>query len=550
MIAGWLVYCIAVSALLAGSAAALDAVLTRRGRPARWVWVIAIVGAMIVPAGVYVGQLRAAAPQHGLDETRVGGVAGRFPSYVLDNPAPNQSVAIPRARIPEWLGADRIVVAIAIACVLLASIRIAADSWMLYRGRRSWTAHVIGDTNVLVSDDMGPAIVGFIKPRIVLPRWVLALDADDRDLMLAHEREHLHAGDTRVTTLALLMVAAMPWNVVAWYSWRRLRTAIEVDCDRRVLRRFPDVRRYGHLLVDVAQRATGSSLAVAGFSERAAPLARRIHAMTLRKDRHGIVDAGRVALAGATFAGAFLILPPTPPAKATFSQFSDIPVAAQQTADSIATFSANHLGTLVGAAHDLPRRFAIANPDATELRDGECPTELRDDRDGTVLRRSVAHTATTGSVSRGDTTWTRQRAVGFYMVRPVGRYGVAEGQRLRIACGGKTIVKVAGHKAPSSAISTLESPTDDRARRIADAVTPLAHARPIAVDLTVGRLDVVFGDTTVARDDDVAWDLRRQIARKSGEVLGYAALPETVTVSYRTGRDAWRTLVYYKSADK
>ena len=88
------------------------------------------------------------------------------------------------------------------------------------------------------------------------------------------------------------------------------------------------------------------------------------------------------------------------------------------------------------------------------------------------------------------------------------------------------------------------------ARRIADAVFPLAHVRPISVELFPGRLDVVFGDTTVAKTEDAAWALRTKIAHTSRDVLGQAAFPETVTVSYRMGRDNWTTLVYYKSYPK
>lgn len=549
MIAGALLYILGVSALLVIAAASLDVMLTARGRAARWLWVATIAGCAIVPIVTYAMQGRKPPPRQGLDETHVGGLIGRFPGYALDNPPAPPLVNMPRPRVPEWWAADRIAVSIAILCVVIVALRIAFDSFLLYRGRKQWTAHIIDDVPVLVSDDLGPAIVGLLQPRIVLPRWTLNLERADRDLMLTHEREHVRTGDGQLATLALLFVGAMPWNPAAWYAFRRLRTAIEVDCDRRVLRRFPDIARYGHLLVDVAQRATGSSLAVAGFSERAGPLARRIQAMTASaRRRHAAIDGGRAVFAAASIAGAFVILPPALPARMT-SRVTDVPVLAQHTGDSIGVIDETRSITLVGIARDLPLSFAIIAANV-ELKDGECPGELRDDRDGTTLRRSSASTAVTGETHRGDTTWTRQRSVGYYRVRPVGRYGVDAGQVLRIGCGGKTAVRVAGQRTPPRAVSTLDTPNDDRARRIADAVLPLAHVRPISVELFVGRLDVVFGDTTVAKGDVAKWDLRTKIAQTSRDVLGPAAFPETVTVSYRMGRDNWTTLVYYKSYPK
>jgi hypothetical protein len=549
MIAGALLYVVGVSTLLVIAAAALDAILTARVRAARWIWVAAIASCAVIPVATYAVQARRPAPRQGFDETHVGGLIGRFPSQVLDNPPAQPLVTVPRPRVPEWFAADRFVVYIAILCIVLAAIRIAFDSYLLYRGRKGWTAHIIDDVPVLVSDDLGPAIVGLLQPKIVLPRWTLGLERVDRDLMLTHEREHVRASDGRLATLALLFVGAMPWNPAAWYALRRLRTAIEVDCDRRVLRRFPDIARYGHLLVDVAQRATGSSLAVAGFSERAGPLARRIQAMTASaRRRHVIVDGGRAVFAVASIAGAFVVLPPALPARMR-SRITEIPVLAQHTGDSIGVRDTSRSITLVAAAHDLPESFAVAS-DYVALRDGECPEELRDDRDGTRLRHSAGTTAVTGETERGDTTWTRQRSVGYYRVRPVGRYGVDSGQVLRVGCGGKTAVRVAGQRSPSRAVSTLDTPNDDRARRIADAILPLAHARPISVELFAGRLDVVFGDTSVAKGEDATWALQTKIALTSRDVLGRAAFPETVTVSYRTGRDNWTTLVYYKSMDR
>lgn len=46
----------------------------------------------------------------------------------------------------------------------------------------------------------------------------------------------------------------MPWNPALWWIVRRLRLAIETDCDRRVLHAGTDVHAYGVLLLNAAAR--------------------------------------------------------------------------------------------------------------------------------------------------------------------------------------------------------------------------------------------------------------------------------------------------------
>jgi beta-lactamase regulating signal transducer with metallopeptidase domain len=158
---------------------------------------------------------------------------------------------------------------------------------------------------VLVSPDTGPAVVGLIRSHIVLPEWACEADPEVRALMLEHEGEHLRAGDPRLLAGALLVVALMPWNPAVWWQLRRLRLAVEIDCDARVLRRRGDVRAYGALLLEMGRRAGASRLAVAAFSEPTSFLERRIRAMTAPALRFaGLRAAGFGALSAALVAAA------------------------------------------------------------------------------------------------------------------------------------------------------------------------------------------------------------------------------------------------------
>lgn len=96
--------------------------------------------------------------------------------------------------------------------------------------------------------------MGFPAPAILLPAWVLDCDEKTRALILTHEQEHLRARDPEVLLLAALAIALVPWLLPLWWMRRRLRLAIEVDCDRRVLRRHPDMAGYLDLLLLTAER--------------------------------------------------------------------------------------------------------------------------------------------------------------------------------------------------------------------------------------------------------------------------------------------------------
>ena len=139
---------------------------------------------------------------------------------------------------------------------------------------------------MLVSPAVGPAVVGALAPRVVIPQWALSLDAPARALMLRHEREHIRARDPLLLLGGALATTFAPWNAALWLIVRRLRLAIEIDCDQRVLRASAQRREYGELLLTVGARQSAPLPFATSLAERRPFLERRIRAMTTTSPRY------------------------------------------------------------------------------------------------------------------------------------------------------------------------------------------------------------------------------------------------------------------------
>src|SRR5947208_12980692 len=142
--------------------------------------------------------------------------------------------------------------------------------------RRHWRQAVVDGRLVLVSRNIGPAVVGVWGPRVVLPEWALQLPECERELMLAHEEQHVRAADPALIAMGLALVLLAPWNVALWWQWRRLHLAVEMDCDARVLSQGRSAPAYGELLLRVGRRRSPQMVGVAAFGGPVAFLESRI----------------------------------------------------------------------------------------------------------------------------------------------------------------------------------------------------------------------------------------------------------------------------------
>ena len=198
---------------------------------------------------------------------------------------------------------DRVLGLAWLAASAVLALGLVATQRRLRRRLRGCPSRIVDGERVLVSSDFGPAVVGVVRPRIVLPEWALAMRDTDRRIIVAHETEHRQAHDPLLAAVALIAVAALPWNAALWWQLRRLRLAIEIDCDRRVVSRHGhDPHAYGMLLLAAREHASGVMPVLAMAATRSG-LGRRVEALVDGRPRPAVRRLSAVAAAVVLAAG-------------------------------------------------------------------------------------------------------------------------------------------------------------------------------------------------------------------------------------------------------
>lgn len=308
-LAAWMVQGLVIAALFAGTAALLQRI-AREAVPTRAIWGAALVGATLL---IFIApfRLEEAARRDGL--SRIEGVPLSAAGFTQDfDPVVAVGLVAERARAaldaPMLLAADAVrllpdsvarvvtgawaVIALALVTLLVASHR------RLRRSLAAAEARDIDGVAVRLTEDLGPAVVGVRDPMVVVPRWLLALPSAEQALVVRHERSHVAAGDPLLLMTGVALAALQPWNPVTWFVVSRLRLAIELDCDRRLLRTGTSPRAYGDTLIALASAASPArrpALLHPMFTHHHSHLAQRIIAMTERPVR--LIPARRAAVA-------------------------------------------------------------------------------------------------------------------------------------------------------------------------------------------------------------------------------------------------------------
>ena len=199
----WLAASMALALLLSTAAWRAERLLQRRGRTTRWLWLAAIAASAILPLAWLPGVLAAM-------------------------PATQSQLKL------GWF-------VLSSGMLLLLVLR---SVWLLSHQRRWQKTSLLG-TPVFLSGGIGPCVAGLLRPRIVMPVWLQLIPPRQQALLLAHAQCRLAARDPQLLALAYALIVLMPWNLPLWWQLHRLRFAIEVDCDARML-------AHGHALRDYA----------------------------------------------------------------------------------------------------------------------------------------------------------------------------------------------------------------------------------------------------------------------------------------------------------
>ena len=295
----WALYAVLVALLMGAAAWMAEQSMRRQGKASRWIWLVSLaLSGLLAVLGLWPERSELRPPATGIASMvqPASGVTPLMPDQILRVRAQvEQQVQAHALQISETPGA---LLMTGIAYFCLSSLTLAAlawNGWALQRRMRQWRKTALLGTPVLVAPDAGPAVVGLLRPRIVVPQWLLHATASRQVLVLAHEQAHLDARDPLCLAMALVLLVAMPWNLPLWWQVGRLRRAMEVDCDARVLARGHSPRAYGELLLDVGQHQSVRLGLSSAMSASTSFLEQRI-ALMLRGHRSSLV--GRMAALG------------------------------------------------------------------------------------------------------------------------------------------------------------------------------------------------------------------------------------------------------------
>jgi beta-lactamase regulating signal transducer with metallopeptidase domain len=311
MTVAWMTYALLVGALVALAAYAMDGVCRLARRPTRWVWM----GAMALTVGLIVlapqrdtqsesvmlpRKIRATvasaeAPRltlvdrvstslHRLRGTVEKGFVQGFARAGQLAPAP-----VARGILALWVGGS------ALAFLVFFGVH-----GRLRRARRAWPVAELHGARVRLAPNAGPAVVGLARPEIVVPHWLLQRSDAEQRMVIAHEAEHLRARDPLLLSLACIAAALVAWHPAMWWMLSRLRLAVELDCDDRIVRSGITPRSYGALLIELAGRCSGGMrIGAPALTDGSSHLERRLIAMTPRRPKFARTAACALAVCSA-----------------------------------------------------------------------------------------------------------------------------------------------------------------------------------------------------------------------------------------------------------
>ncbi|MGV7241494.1 M56 family metallopeptidase [Caballeronia sp. M23-90] len=338
----WMIYAVSVSAVLSAAAFTAEHSLRNRRKASRWLWLLAIVASLAIPVAMSSVSieipldLRSSVPRnvialHEMTSTHFS------PAIWIENHDGDSSGFrnIQSHAKNVWCCAS----------ILMIMFLLGTAVHLQWR-KQQWTNAFVCNVPVYLSPDIGPAVVGLLRPRIVLPVWLLDSPLEQQAAVIAHEKSHIDAHDPALLTIALFLTALMPWNFPLWWQLRRLRCAIEVDCDARVLKAGHKLAVYGETLIAVGERQSRYLGSVAGMTESRPFLERRLKLMLRKPAKRQLLVA--VLLGCMSITLATLAAQVSPPIMTDVSKdHTQVPVSAEILDRYVGTYKDSSTSTLL-----------------------------------------------------------------------------------------------------------------------------------------------------------------------------------------------------------
>ena len=212
-------------------------------RSAYALWLVAPLSilALLVPARTITAPLEPARPARAIVRT-----PAEAASSVVTSMRASGASSMPLAgRLPEAALALWILVALGALAVQAERQR----RFVRSLGRLSAT----DETGLVWSDrpGVGPAVIGAVAPRVVLPAdFAERFSPEEQTLILAHEKNHLAAGDAQINAIITGLRCLFWFNPLVHVGAAFARIDQEIACDAAVLARHPKTRRaYGEAML-------------------------------------------------------------------------------------------------------------------------------------------------------------------------------------------------------------------------------------------------------------------------------------------------------------
>lgn len=164
----WICYVILVSSLLGFAALAAEHRARLKRTASRWYWLMAMIASLLLP-------------------TTIASVSIQIPNVFTPNVSPltvtlrdeTSSRLSPTTWISDYVdersdirGFDVIVRRSWFGASVLLLIVLLGSGFHLLWSKSHWTPGTVLRTPVLITKDVGPAVVGLVNPKIVVPLWV------------------------------------------------------------------------------------------------------------------------------------------------------------------------------------------------------------------------------------------------------------------------------------------------------------------------------------------------------------------------------------------